>query len=105
MERQESFFEDEYAVIGSPINRGGAAILYFLFLFFFSDDLYDAFGRSIRVALPILAVLECLGLWGSIVALRHDRTKFPAQIAIILFVGGLLSIAVPVAGFYYQLYR
>ena len=49
--------------------------------------------------------LVLAGLIFALRAVRRDRTRFPAKIAVLLHIGGVLWIVVPLAGFLWTMSR
>ncbi len=101
----DDVFGGEYRVVRSPVNRGGAAILYFGVLMLLPDVIWELTSESVRTTLAVMLVLVLCGLVVAISGLRRDQTKLPAKVAVLLHVGGVLWIVVPVAGFFWELYR
>ena len=98
MQERDEIYQGEYRVLRSPINRGGAAILYFGFLMLLPGGIWEMSSRSVRMTLAVLMALVLAGLIFALRALGRDRTKLPAKIAVLLHIGGVLWIVVPVAG-------
>ena len=101
----DAFAGGEYDVARMPMSLGAASIVYFVLVFFLSPMLFDAFGRSFSKTLPIVVAVEIGGLILAWAGVRRDQNKFPAKSALILHIGGILSILVPVAGFFFILNR
>lgn len=101
----DDVFGDEYRVIRSPLNRGGAALLYFGILMLLPDVIWELTSKSIPRTLTVLLILVFFGLALAVSGLRRDRTKLPAKVAILLHLGGVLWIVVPVAGYFWELSR
>ena len=99
------FAGGEYDVARMPMSLGAASIVYFVLVFFLSPMLLDALGRSFSKTLPIVIAVEIGGLILAWAGVKRDENKFPAKSALILHIGGILSILVPVAGFFFILNR
>jgi hypothetical protein len=103
MQELDEVYEGEYRVVRSPINRGGAAILYFGFLVLIPDVIWELTSETVHTTLTVLMILVLVGLLFALSALRSDHAKLPAKIAVLLHIGGVLWITVPVAGFFWVL--
>lgn len=105
MSVHDEFAGGEYDVARMPMSLGAASIVYFVLVFFLSPMLFDALGQSFSRTLPIVLTAEIGGLILAWTGVRRDKRTFPAKLGLLLHIGGILSLLVPLAGFFFILNR